>query len=146
MSQTITGSKFSTHPYSLYIERLLAGKALLPDGETNVLEVVGILDSYGVVLDAYSKNLIYIAEHQFLKIFPFFKYFNGEVSWGKLLQYWWHDRINYEYAEYCMRTMMWHGGGGLDTYLDTPEFSKACEVAIQAKLKGNPFMQALHRV
>ncbi|MEO1350440.1 MAG: hypothetical protein AAFW84_16810 [Cyanobacteria bacterium J06635_15] len=22
-----------------------------------------------------------------MKIFPFFKYFNGEVSWGKLLQY-----------------------------------------------------------
>ena len=147
MTQTIAGSQSSAMPpHNTYIERLLSGQALLPDSEINVVEVVGILDSYGVVLDAYSKNLIYIAEHQFLVLFPFFKYFNGEFSWGKLLQYWWHDRINYEYAEYCMRTMLWHGGGGLDAYLDTPEFTQACEVAIQAKVKGNPFMQGLHRL
>jgi hypothetical protein len=47
-----------------------------------VIEVVGILKSYGIVLDAYYKNLIYIAEHQFLVLFPFFKYFDGEVSLG----------------------------------------------------------------
>jgi hypothetical protein len=44
------------------------------------MEVVGILHSYGIVLDAYSRNLNYIAEHQFLVFFPFFKYFNGEIS------------------------------------------------------------------
>ncbi|NEP17070.1 MAG: CO2 hydration protein [Leptolyngbya sp. SIO4C1] len=136
----------SVHPLSNYVKRLLTGGTLLPDTPDNVLEVVGILDSYGVVLDAYSKNLIYIADHQFLVLFPFFKYFNGKVTPAKWWQHIWHDRLNFEYAEYCMRTMMWHGGGGLDTYLDSPEFGKACERAIQAKIKYNPVMQVLHRL
>lgn len=101
------------------------------------MEVVGILKSYGIVLDAYSRNLIYIADHQFLELFPFFKYFNGEFSWGKLLRHWWHDRINYEYAEYCMKAMLWHGGGGLDAYLDSEEFYQHALPAIQAKIKNN---------
>ncbi|MEO1094356.1 MAG: CO2 hydration protein [Cyanobacteria bacterium J06638_28] len=134
------------HPLQAYIERLLRAEALLPDNPTNLLEVVGILKSYGVVLDAYAQNLIYIAEHQFLLLFPFFKYFNGDFSFSKLLRHWRHDRINYEYAEYCMRAMLWHGGGGMDAYLDTPEFAQACETAIQAHIKGNPAMQALHRL
>jgi len=72
--------KSSSHPLASYIERLTAGEALLKDTPQNLIEVVGILKSYGVVLDAYSKNLIYIAENQFLVFFPFFKYFNGQVS------------------------------------------------------------------
>jgi CO2 hydration protein len=134
------------HPLQPFIERLLRAEALLPDNETNLMEVVGILKSYGVVLDAYAVNLKYIANEQFLRLFPFFKYFNGEVTLPKLLRYWWHDRINYEYAEYCMRTMLWHGGGGLDEYLDGPEFQENCEKAIRAKVKGNIFMQGLHRL
>jgi CO2 hydration protein len=137
--------KPSTHPLAAYIELLESGKALLPDTAENVTEVVGILKSYGVVLDAYSRNLNYIAEEQFLVLFPFFKYFNGEVTLPKLMRYWWHDRINFEYAEYCMRTMMWHGGGGLDSYLDSPQFSELVKVAIDAKLKGNLFMQGLNK-
>ena len=125
---------------------LLNAEALLPDTETNLLEVVGILKSYGVVLDAYAINLKYIADYQFLLLFPFFKYFNGDITFKKLLKHWWHDRINYEYAEYCMRTMLWHGGGGLDEYLDSDEFQQNCERAIQAKLKGNVLMQTLHRL
>jgi CO2 hydration protein len=97
-------------------------------------------------LDAYSINLNYIAENQFLVLFPFFKYFNGEVTFSKLLKFLWHDRINYEYAEYCMQTMMWHGGGGLDAYLDTPEFAQRCSVAIQAQTRGNVLMQGLQRL
>ncbi len=58
--------KSSSHPLASYIERLTAGEALLKDTPQNLIEVVGILKSYGVVLDAYSKNLIYIAENQFL--------------------------------------------------------------------------------
>ncbi len=107
---TNTTLKSSNHPLATYIERLKAGDALLPDTKQNVIEVVGILKSYGVVLDAYYQNLLYIAEHQFLVLFPFFKYFNGEVTLGKLLHHWWHDRINFEYSEYCMKTMFWHGG------------------------------------
>lgn len=134
------------HPLSEYIKRLENGEALLKDTPDNVLEVVGILKSYGVVLDAYSQNLIYIAEHQFLVIFPFFKYFNGKVSFSKLLHHWWHDRINFEYAEYCMKTMMWHGGGGLDAYLDTKEFQELSKAVITAKLKNDPLMQGLNQL
>jgi CO2 hydration protein len=134
---TNTALKTSTHPLAAYINRLQSGDSLLTDTPENVLEVVGILKSYGVVMDAYYKNLLYIAEHQFLVLFPFFKYFNGEITFKKLMRHWWHDRINFEYAEYCMRTMMWHGGGGLDAYLDSEEFRKRSQPAIQAKIKHN---------
>ena len=126
----------SKHPLADFIHRLEAGEALLQDTPIHVVEVVGILKSYGVILDAYSRNLIYISEHQFLNLFPFFKYFNGEVTFDRLLKHWSHDRINFEYAEYCMKAMFWHGGGGLDAYLDTPEFAKNAEAAIQARWKG----------
>jgi CO2 hydration protein len=140
----ISKKKSRKHPLEAYINRLTAGDALLPDSPENVLEVVGILKSYGIVLDAYSRNLIYIAENQFLVFFPFFKYFNGDVSLKKLLRHWWHDRINFEYAEYCMKAMFWHGGGGLDAYVDSPEFQKRSQQAIQAKFRGNPLMQGVN--
>jgi CO2 hydration protein len=129
-----------------YLDRLMKGVPLLPDNPDNVEEVVGILKSYGVVLDAYSNNLIYIADEQFLVLFPFFKYFNGEVSVEKLFKHWWHDRINFEYAEYCMRAMMWHGGGGLDKYLDSPEFLALARTAIDAKTTSNLFVRGLDRL
>ncbi len=138
--------KPQNHPLAEYIKRLQSGEALLSDSPENVLEVVGILKSYGVVIDAYSKNLIYIAEHQFLVFFPFFKYFNGEFSWTKLLHHWWHDRINFEYAEYCMKAMMWHGGGGLDTYLDTKEFEARAQAVITAKFKNNPIFLGINQL
>jgi len=139
-------NKPGSHPLAEYVKRLQTGGALLPDSPENVLEVVGILKSYGVVLDAYSNNLIYIADHQFLVFFPFFKYFNNEFSFAKLLRHWWHDRINYEYAEYCMKAMMWHGGGGLDTYLDTKEFQERAKAVITAKFKNNPFILGLNQL
>ncbi|MGD1932419.1 MAG: CO2 hydration protein [Leptolyngbyaceae cyanobacterium] len=146
MTNTLSPQATAEHPLQPFIEKLLRSEALLPDNATNRMEVVGILKSYGVVLDAYAQNLIYIADHQFLLLFPFFKYCNGEVTLPKLLKHWWHDRINYEYAEYCMRAMLWHGGGGLDTYLDSPEFQPRCEAAIQAKLSNNLLLQGLHRL
>ncbi|BBA79416.1 constitutive low affinity CO2 uptake protein [cyanobacterium endosymbiont of Rhopalodia gibberula] len=138
--------KPSCHPLAEYIYRLEQGEALLKNSSNNVLEVVGILKSYGMILDAYSRNLIYIAENQFLIIFPFFKYFNGEVSFQKLLNHWSHDRINFEYAEYCMKSMMWHGGGGLDRYLDTPEFKEAVKQIIKFKFKNNFLMLTLDKI
>jgi len=141
-----TTLKSSTHPLAAYIERLKTGGGLLPDRPENVVEVVGILKSYGVVLEAYYKNLLYIAEHQFLELFPFFKYFNGEVSPAKLLRHWWHDRINFEYAEYVMKVMFWHGGGGLDTYLDSPEFRTRAQSVIQAKVQGNWLISGLNQL
>lgn len=143
MTTTIQSSK---HPLAAYINILESGGNLLEHSPDNVLEVVGILYSYGVVLDAYSKNLIYIAQNQFLVPFAFFKYFDGDISFQKLLRHWWHDRINYEYAEYVMRVMLWHGGGAMDEYLDSPEFARAAQKAIAAKFKGNWFMLALHKL
>jgi len=127
-----------------YIDRLVAGETLLPETPENLKEVVGVLDAYGIVLDAYSINLNYIAEHQFLKLVPIFKYFNGEITPQKILKHLWHDRINYEYAEYVMRTMMWHGGGGLETYLDSDDFWACCSPAIQAKIRLNPILRSLN--
>jgi CO2 hydration protein len=136
----------SKHPLAEYIYQLEMGEALLKDSPQNVLEVVGILKSYGIVLDAYSHNLIYIADQQFLKLFPFFKYFNGDLNSNKLFKHWWHDRINFEYAEYCMKSMFWHGGGDLDNYLNTPEFLARADKAIQARWQGNLVMLGLHKV
>ncbi len=144
---TVTLSPTPTHHrLEPIIRRLLSGGALLPETPDNLLEVVGILKSYGVVLDAYSNNLVYMGDHQLWVLFPFFKYFNGEFSWSKLLRHWWHDRINYEYAEYCMRCMLMHGGGGLDAYLDSPKFVEQCQAAIQLHLKGDLFGQLVHQL
>jgi CO2 hydration protein len=136
----------SKHQLADFIHRMEAGEALLQDSPSNVLEVVGILKSYGVVLDAYSTNLCYIADRQFLVLFPFFKYFNGKVSSQKLLHHWWHDRINFEYAEYCMKAMFWHGGGGLDQYVDSPEFLAVVDRVIKAKFKYNPFILGINKI
>ncbi|MGB3201745.1 MAG: CO2 hydration protein [Nodosilinea sp.] len=143
MTNTLSVATATAHPLEPFIQKLLGAEALLPDTETNVLEVVGILKSYGVVLDAYSKNLIYIADHQFLVLFPFFKYFNGNVTLPQLLRHWWHDRINFEYAEYCMKTMLWHGGGKLDEYLDSDDFLRRSQAAIAAKIKSNLAMRGV---
>ncbi|NJN71900.1 MAG: CO2 hydration protein [Limnothrix sp. RL_2_0] len=136
----------SRHPLAKYVHRLEQGLPMLDNNDQNVMEVVGILKSYGIVLDAYSNNLNYVAESQFLNLFPFFKYFNGEVNAGKLGQFWWHKRINYEYAEYCMRSMFWHGGGGLDAYVDSPEFIAVAKQAIAARWKNNPLMLSLNKL
>lgn len=141
-----TPLKPSKHPLADFIHSLESGKSLLKDTSENVLEVVGILKSYGIVLDAYSNNLNYIAEHQFLVLFPFFKYFNGDFSNNKLFRHWWHDRINFEYAEYCMRAMLWHGGGKLDEYVDSAEFANATKQAISAKLQGNIVILGLNKL
>ena len=127
-------------------QRLEEGGALLPDSPDNVLEVVGILQSYGVILGEYYRNLTYISENQFLVVFPFFKFFNGNFSLSKLGRHWWHDRINFEFAEYCMKAMFWHGGGGLDAYLDSEDFQNRAKVAIAAKVKRNPLMAAMNRL
>lgn len=136
----------SQHPLAKYIYALESGQALLTDTPENVLEVVGILKSYGVVLDAYSKNLCYIADHQFLVFFTFFKYFNGQFSFKQLFNHLWHDRINFEYAEYCMKAMFWHGGHDLDKYLDSGEFDKVVKEIIQAKFSYNFLIKGVNAV
>jgi CO2 hydration protein len=141
-----TSPQLDKYTNEYFIERLQNGGALLPDTPEHVTEVVGILKSYGIVLDSYSKNLIYIAENQYLVFFPFFKYFDGKVSANKLFKHLWHDRINFEYAEYCMKAMLWHGGGGLDKYLDTPEFIERAKAVITAKFKNNPLVLGVNKL
>ncbi len=132
------------HPMSAFILRLEQGESLIPESADNVLEVVGVLKSYGMVLDAYWRNLIHISEHQFLVQVPILKYFNGEVTPKKFIKHLFHDRINFEFAEYCMKAMFYHGGGGLDQYLDSPEFSQRAQIAIQAK--GHPLVNSIGRL
>jgi len=124
--------------------RLLAGETLLADTSDHLLEVVGVLESYGEVLDAYSINLIYQAEQQFLNPLPIFKYLDGDLSPAKIWRHLLHDRINFEYAEYCMKAMLWHGTGGLDAYLDSAPFLESCVAIIQRKRRSDPLLALLH--
>ena len=124
--------------------RLLAGQTLLADTPEHVVEMVDVLTSYGIVLDAYSRNLIYQAEEQFLNPLPIFKFLDGDLSAAKIWRHLIHDRINFEYAEYCMRAMLWHGTGGLDAYLDTEAFLASCQAIIRRKTGRDPLLALLH--
>ncbi|MEM7726905.1 MAG: CO2 hydration protein [Cyanobacteria bacterium P01_A01_bin.45] len=68
----------------------------------------------------------------------------------KLWHHLFHDRINMEFAEACMRAMLWHGKdmgfGKFDEYLDTEEYRENADRAIKAYFKGNPGMQLLYKL
>jgi len=74
----------------------------------------------------------------------------GEVKrkLPKLLHHLWHDRINMEFAEACMRSMFWHRhmGGQFDPYLDTDEYVANADRAIKAYCQGNPVMLGLYKL
>jgi CO2 hydration protein len=73
----------------------------------------------------------------------------GELkkNFPRIFHHLWHDRINMEFAEECMRSMLWHRlGGGMDLYLDTPEYKKAADEAIKSYFKGNPAMLTLYKL
>jgi CO2 hydration protein len=125
-------------------ERLLAGQTLLADTPGHVIEVVDVLESYGEVLDAYSRNLIFQAEQQFLNPFPLFKFLDGDLAPAKIWRHLNHDRINFEYAEYCMKAMLWHGTGGLDAYLDSDAFAASCQAIIRRKTGRDPLLALLN--
>ncbi|MEB3308114.1 MAG: CO2 hydration protein [Cyanobacteriota bacterium] len=124
--------------------RLLGGITLLRDTQDHLVEVVDVLKSYGEVLDAYSTNLIYQAENQFLNPLPLFKFLDGDRSFARIWRHLNHDRINFEYAEYCMKSMLWHGTGGLDHYLDSEDFCSRCALVIAAKRRRDPLLSLLH--
>ena len=130
-------------PLSPLLQRLLGGVPLLEESPTHVLEVVGVLESYGEVLDAYSRNLIYQGEQQFLNPFPVFRFFNGEFTLGKLWRHLNHDRINFEYAEYCQKAMLWHGTGGLDAFLESERFADICRQVARIKRRHDPLLGLL---
>ena len=124
-------------------QRLLSGETLLRETPDHLIEVVDVLKSYGEVLDAYSINLIYQAEHQFLNPLPIFKYLDGDLSPAKIWRHLNHDRINFEYAEYCQKAMFWHGTGGLDAYLDSEAFAANCRAIMAAKRRRDPLLALL---
>jgi hypothetical protein len=132
-------------PTASVLERqLLAGETLLAESANHLMQVVDVLESYGLVLDAYSRNLIYQAETQFLNPFPIFKFLDGDHRPAKIWRHLIHDRINFEYAEYCMRAMLWHGTGGLDAYLDSEAFQELCRAIIRRKTQRDPLLALLH--
>jgi len=124
--------------------KLLAGQILLAETPNHLMQVVDVLESYGEVLDAYSKNLIYQAEKQFLNPLPVFRYLDGDLSAAKIWRHLIHDRINFEYAEYCQKAMFWHGTGGLDAYLDSEAFAANCAAIIGRKTRRDPLLALLH--
>jgi CO2 hydration protein len=66
----------------------------------------------------------------------------------RLLHHLYHDRINMEFAEECMRAMLWHRdmGGRLDPYLDSDEYRQNADRAIRAYCQGKPLMQGLYNL
>ena len=68
----------------------------------------------------------------------------------RIFHHWWHDRINMEFAEECMRSMLWHGRdmgmGQFDAYLDSEEYKQNADRAIKAFFKGNPAMLGLYKL
>lgn len=68
-----------------------------------------------------------------------------------ILHHLWHDRINIEFAEECMRAMLWHRDmykpwNQFDGFLDTDEYKQNCDRAINAYFKGNPVMLGLYKL
>jgi len=74
----------------------------------------------------------------------------GEVQrrWPKLFHHLWHDRVNMEFAEECMRAMLWHQdmGGRFNDFLYTEEYKQNCDRTIKAYFKGNPLMLGLYKL
>ncbi|OAB56921.1 carbon dioxide transporter [Leptolyngbya valderiana BDU 20041] len=66
----------------------------------------------------------------------------------KLLHHLWHDRVNMEFAEACMRAMLWHQGmgGRFNDYLESEEYVANADRAIKAYFKGNPVMLGLYQL
>ncbi|AII47289.1 carbon dioxide transporter [Synechococcus sp. KORDI-49] len=130
------------------IRRLLSDTPLLKDTPDHLLQVVNVLESYGIVLDAYSKNLVDQGQKQLLNPFPVFRFFHEGFNLKRLWDHLLGDRINFEYAEYCQKAMFWHGTGGLDAYLDSDAFREACDRIIAAKTRRDPllaFTNSLYR-
>lgn len=74
----------------------------------------------------------------------------GETGkpWPKLFHHLWHDRVNMEFAEACMRAMLWHQnmGGGFNEFLASEEYRANADRAIKAYFKKNPAMLGLYKL
>ncbi len=128
------------------IRRLLSDTPLLKDTSDHLLQVVNVLESYGLVLDAYSRNLVDQGEKQLLNPFPVMRFFHEGITVQRIWDHLLGDRINFEYAEYCQKAMFWHGTGGLDAYLDSEAFQQACRTIIQRKSRRDPLLAMTNRL
>ncbi len=74
----------------------------------------------------------------------------GEINrkLPKIFHHLWHDRINMEFAEALMRSMLWHEdiNPRFNAYLDSDDYRERADRAIRAYFKGNPAMLALHKL
>jgi CO2 hydration protein len=179
----------STHEFADIIHRLEAGGSMLPDTPENLMQIIGIYKAYAVPMDFYWRDLLYIAEKEFLNPFPFFKYFipdeylerenhyagdnadlriwrgtgkahpellefmeKGEtIKMPKIFHHLLHDRVNMEFAEACMRAMLWHRHmyapvNKFDAYLDSDEYRANAHRAMKAYFKKNPVMSGLYKL
>jgi CO2 hydration protein len=73
------------------------------------------------------------------------------IKLPRLLHHLWHDRINMEFAEECMRSMLWHRKmycpvNQFDPYLDSDEYKQNADRAIKAFFKRNPVMLGLYKL
>ena len=127
------------------ISRLLSDRPLLADTPDHLLQVVNVLESYGIVLDAYSTNLVYQGETQLLNPFPVLRFFHDGFSLNRLWKHLLGDRINFEYAEYCQKAMFWHATGGMDAYFDSDAFQEACERIIRLRSRRDPLLTLVNR-
>ena len=128
------------------IQRLLNNTPLLADTPDHLLQVVNVLESYGIVLDAYSKNLVDQGDKQLLNPFPVMRFFHEGITPQRIWDHLLGDRINFEYAEYCQKAMFWHGTGGLDAYLDSAEFQDVCKRIIKRKSSRDPLIAITNRL
>ncbi|AFZ50346.1 CO2 hydration protein [Dactylococcopsis salina] len=68
----------------------------------------------------------------------------------RLFHHLWHDRVNMEFAEACMKAMFWHGRdmglGKFDAYLDSEEYRQNADRAIKAYFENNPLMLGLYKL
>lgn len=66
----------------------------------------------------------------------------------KLLHHLWHDRVNMEFAEACMRAMFWHRdiNPRFNEYLYCEAYLEASDRAIRAYFKRNPIMLGLYKL
>jgi CO2 hydration protein len=128
------------------IQRLLSDTPLLADTQDHLVQVVNVLETYGIVLDAYSKNLVDQGEKQLLNPFPIFRFFHEGLTPKRLWDHLLGDRINFEYAEYCQKAMFWHGTGGLDAYLDSEPFQDVCQRIIQRKAQRDPLLALTNKL
>ena len=126
------------------IRRLLSDTPLLADTPDHLLQVVNVLESYGLVLDAYSCNLVHQGKTQLLNPFPVFRFFHEGLTAKRLWEHLMGDRINFEYAEYCQKAMFWHGTGGMDAYFDSEPFQDVCRRVIALRSKRDPLLRLVN--